>query len=483
MSRYYSVKIIRISLLLLLVVGLAVFAFAQNNAFGSTFATNTGTGALELTIDNQTFYNGVLQPTMSWSLKNLVPATDKFFNFSDVKPGDTGTTTMSIHLKNSSAYVCLDFKNLTNAENGINEPESMLDNNQQGELSNELEFFAWRDDGDNKFEVGELPLFGFGTSSQTAKVLLGSTTYALADALNGPAFPANQVKYIGITWCAGNLTVNTATAKIKCDATAMGNEAQTDSMKLDVSIRAVSSTQQPKFTCNKAPAPLEQCEIEGHKYDQTGKPLANWTMGLMKVITHNKGVDTYDLATAVTDSKGYYCLNWDGESRTPRGVPTYQSGPYNFVYHVYEKLVPGWKNVSVEKGPNFSALSVVGAGDIKKDGVYVSVQIGTQNGYIYSNAAYHVDFYNQLIKDKTKNLKKGNHGHGNDVDRNDNSNPGNSNSVSDTTDDDGLPGKAKITKIEESNIWYQKEFKNSPLSTLKTKLSQLMSKLKKNNQT
>ena len=386
---------------------LAVAVLSQNSVFGSTFATGSGTGALELTIDNQTFYNGVLQPTMSWSLKNLVPATDRFFNFSDVKPGDTGTTTMSIHLKNSPAFVCLDFKNLTDAENGINEPESLLDNNQTGELSQELEFFAWRDDGDNKFEIGELPLFG--TATQTAKVLLATTSYALSDALNGPAFAVNQVKYIGITWCAGNLAVNTATAQITCDATAMGNEAQTDSMKVDVSIRAVSSTQQPKFTCNKPPAPVDKCEIEGHKYDQTGKPLANWTMGLMKVITHNKGVDTYDLATAVTDSDGYYCLNWDGETRVARGVSTYQNGPYTFVYRIYEKLLLGWGNVSVEKGPNFSTLAVVPAVDIKKEGDYVSVQIGTQNGYIYANAAYHVDFYNQVLKDKSKTLKKAKH--------------------------------------------------------------------------
>ena len=132
-------------------------------------------------------------------------------------------------------------------------------------------------------------------------------------------------------------------------------------------------------------------------------------MGLMKVITHNKGVDTYDLATAVTDSNGYYCLNWDGETRVARGVSTYQNGPYTFVYRIYEKLLPGWGNVSVEKGPNFSTLAVVPAVDIKKEGDYVSVQIGTQNGYIYANAAYHVDFYNQVLKDKSKTLKKAKH--------------------------------------------------------------------------
>lgn len=429
-------KKIKISSVVVLTVFLAYLFLASDSMAGYTFATGSGTGALDLKIDNKTFYNGVLQPTLSWSLKNLVPSNDKFFNFSDVKPGDTGTTTMSIHLKNSSAYVCLDFKNLKDEENGINEPESELDNTNTGELSSELEFFSWYDDGDNTFEVGEKPLFG--TSTQMASVVMASTTYALSDYINGPAFPVNKTKYVGVTWCAGNLTVDLATAKITCDATAMGNEAQTDSMSVDVSIRAVSSTQQPKFTCVKPPKPVEQCEIEGHKYDQTGKPLKNWEIGLMKVIKHNNGTDIYDLATAVTDSNGYYCLNWDGEARTLRGVSTYKSGPYTFTYNVYEKLTSGWKNVSIEKGPNFSTLLVVPNSEIKKDGVYISTQIGEQNGYIYSNAAYHVDFYNQLKKDKTK-YKKGNNGHGNDQDHNDDSNPGNSNDENDNTDDDGYP--------------------------------------------
>jgi hypothetical protein len=437
MPKTYYQRGIKIALLIGGLGILLMVLFGQGANAGYTFATGSGTGALDLKINNKTFYNGALQPTLSWTLKNLVPSNDKFFNFSDVKPGDTGTTTMSIHLKNSSAYVCLDFKNLKDEENGINEPESELDNTNSGELSSEIEFFSWYDDGDNAFEVGEKPLFG--TSTQMASVIMASTTYALSDYLNGPAFPVNQTKYIGITWCAGNLTVNLATAKITCDATAMGNEAQTDSMSVDVSIRAVSSTQQPKFTCVKPPKPVEQCEIEGHKYDQSGKPLANWTMGLMKVVKHNKGTDIYDLATAVTDSNGYYCLNWDGETRTLRGVSTYKSGPYTFTYGVYEKLTTGWKNVSIEKGPNFSSLSVVPNSEIKKDGVYVSTQIGEQNGYIYANAAYHVDFYNQLEKDKTKYIKKGNNGHGNEQDRNDNSNPGHSNNVNDNTDDDGYP--------------------------------------------
>jgi hypothetical protein len=200
-----------------------------------------------------------------------------------------------------------------------------------------------------------------------------------------------------VYWCAGNLSVDIATAKFSCDGTALGNEAQTDSMSIDIAIRAVASQYQSKFSCTKPYIPpSNNCEIEGYKYDQDGKPLSGWDIGLEKFITHNKGVDTYDLATDVTDEDGYYCLKWDGESRTPRGTPTYKNGPYTFVYHVYEKLKPDWKNVSIEKGPNYYGLAVVPAQDIKKDGQYVSVSLGS--GYIINDAAYRVDFYNQKVQ-------------------------------------------------------------------------------------
>ncbi len=384
--------------LLLFVVGVLAVAWVRADAIGSTFATNSGTGGFEMKIDNKTFYNGVLQPKLSWALKNLEPWCDFFFNFFDVKPGDYGTTTMSIHIKQNPAYVCLDFKNYEEKENGRNEPEGKVDLDNEGELGEELEFFAWRDDGDNKFEVGEKPLFG--TSSQSAVQVLKGKSYPLADATTGGPYQPNQTKYIGITWCAGNLTVDVATAQISCDATAMGNEAQTDSMKLDVKLRAVSSGQQPGFTCSGHPAPPpppkpDSCEIEGHKYDKDGKPLKGWTIGLMKIIKHNKGTDVYDLATTTTDVNGYYCLNWDGEKRTPRGTPSYKNGPYTFTYHVFEKLQANWENHAVEKGTTHLDLAVVPSAQVKVDGQYVYTQIGVENGYIYANAAYHVDFYNK----------------------------------------------------------------------------------------
>lgn len=381
-----------------MVLGAVVVVEAQTT--GSTFATNTGTGGLELTIDNKTFYNGELQPQLSWDVKHLKPWSDKFFNFGDVKPGDTGTTTMSIHIKDNPAFVCLDFLNLEDKENSINEPESLVDATDEGELSQELEFFAWRDDGDNVFDIGEEPLFG--TSSQSAIAVLNGTTYALADSQHGPAYQPGEVNYIGITWCAGDLSVDLETAEITCDATAMGNEAQTDSMTLDVSIRATPSDQRPWLVCTPPhitpPAP-SPCEIEGHKYDQFGNPLSGWEIGLMKTLTHSNGTDVYDLATDVTDENGYYCLRWDGETRVARAPSKYIGGPYDFVYRVYEKLQTGWQTVSIEKGASVPELAAVPEEDIETDGVYVSVQMGVENGYIYGGAEYHIDFYNQELQE------------------------------------------------------------------------------------
>jgi hypothetical protein len=384
--------ILKIALPLLAVGALWVAWVADGAGSGYTFATGSGQGGIELKIDSVTVYNGEPQPALSWSLKNLVPGVDRFFNFDDVKPGDTGRTTVSVHVSKNPGWACLDFKNLTDAENGVNEPESALDTTPgQGELSGEIEFFSWRDDGDNVFEVGETPLFG--TTTQMATTVL-NRTYVIADSTTGAPIPKNSTRYIGMTWCAGDLSVDLATAAVSCNGQAMGNEAQTDSLSVDVQIRAVDATGHGgTFTCTPQPR-VDKCEIEGYKYDADGKPLAGWPIGLMKLITHKHGVDAYDLATTTTDQTGYYCLRWDGEQRTPRGTPTYTHGSYSFEYFVYERTLPGWVLSHIKRGPNAWSMSVVPAGQIVYSANEVRTSMGS--GYIISDAAYRIDFYNRL---------------------------------------------------------------------------------------
>jgi len=232
--------------ILLAVVGLA--ALMRGEVAGYTFAMQNG---FNLRIDSHATYNGVVQPGSTWELKNLVPGVDKFFNLTNLLPGDRGETTISFHV-NKNAWICLDFENLQQQENGRNEPELASDASggaSQGELAAYTEFFAWYDDGDGTFEIGELPIFGTSTP-QSALHLFNNTTYALADAVAGTPFLANQTRHVGITWCVGNLTVNTATASITCDGQVPDNVVQTDSFSVDIGFRA-ATTDNKKFTCKK----------------------------------------------------------------------------------------------------------------------------------------------------------------------------------------------------------------------------------------
>ena len=220
-------------------------ALVQGVDSGTTFATS----GIDLKIDSEATYNGVARPSGTWALKNLVPAVDKFFNFDDIKPGDYGENTISMHVKKSDAWLCVDFKNLQSADNGQNEPEALADGNgnADGELAAGMEFFSWVDDGDNIFEIGERPLFG--TTTQSAIQVLNNKTYSIGDINHGSSCRVNQDRYIGVYWCAGDLNVNLETAAITCDGSALGNAAQTDSMSVDVSIRAVPSGSNPSFNC------------------------------------------------------------------------------------------------------------------------------------------------------------------------------------------------------------------------------------------
>lgn len=239
--------------LLSLVVGL-LYANAQVTT-GFTYATES----IDLKVDSEASYNGGAWAPGTWNLKDLKPHIDKFWNFDDIKPGDWGENTISLHNKSKKdpIYACLTFYNLLNGENGINEPESHVDNTAgTGELTDAMEFFAWHDDGDNIFEVGEKPIFGTSTV-QSANPLLAGKTYPLYDYKNNGSIPKNTTKYFGVYWCAGDLTVNVATAAINCNGAALGNEAQTDTMKVDVQLTAVSAKDQPKFVCGgvKPPKP------------------------------------------------------------------------------------------------------------------------------------------------------------------------------------------------------------------------------------
>src|SRR3990170_2294909 len=95
----------RVLLSLAMVVAAAAVIIGATFAFFSDTETSTGNvlaaGEIDLGIDNHSYYNGVLNPGTTWrvdyDLSDDLPR--QFFNFSDVKPGDWGEDTISLHVK------------------------------------------------------------------------------------------------------------------------------------------------------------------------------------------------------------------------------------------------------------------------------------------------------------------------------------------------------------------------------------------------
>ncbi len=234
-----------------IVIAVALVATTAWYVRGVEPSTTFATKGIDLKIDSKAWYNGVKVPSASWKLKDLDPESDKFFNFDDVKPGDFGCNVISMHVQKTDAWMCLDFKNLEESENGENEPESLVDTTDGADLADGTEFFGWIDDGDGTYEPPQEKAL-FGTSTQAASEVLDEKTYVIGDSKKGGACKVNTTRYVGMCWCAGDLVVN-QNGTMSCDASTLGNEAQTDSFTLDVSIRAEPVNQKPKFICGDTP--------------------------------------------------------------------------------------------------------------------------------------------------------------------------------------------------------------------------------------
>ncbi|MFZ2621042.1 MAG: SipW-dependent-type signal peptide-containing protein [Minisyncoccia bacterium] len=249
----------------------------QNSSTGNTFAT----GIIDLKVDNESYVtnnDGVLvySPSTSWQLSSL--AGKLFFNFLDIKPGDIGEDTISLHVKNNNAWACMNIKITATPENGQTEPEDLVDptgSTNGGELQKYLYFVFWADDGDNVYEKGER-IFKKGL----AKDIFDGKNWTLSDSTGNiwssykkDPIPAESTKYIGKAWCFGKLTetpVNqdglgkTGTPSnpsgqangplvrgtgVSCNGKDVGNIVQSDGLKADVSFYVEQSRNNSEFTC------------------------------------------------------------------------------------------------------------------------------------------------------------------------------------------------------------------------------------------
>lgn len=280
----------RIILGLILIIGAGGALAGATSAFFSDTETSTGNtftaGDIDLKIDNESYYNGVLNQGTTWTLTDLT--IEKFFDFDDVKPADYGEDTISIHVETNDAYLCANVTLTSDDDNTQTEPEALDDPNglAAAELADEVNFIWWADDGDNVLESDENVI---SQGPIGALTLNSPFTVSLADSVSNIWNPGNAPGpiaggddyFIGKAWCfgaigaspitqdnsgalmspAGNNNGNGTAGEpedggITCDGSGLGNEAQTDSLTADVSFEAVQSRNNPNFVC-------EDCELTG----------------------------------------------------------------------------------------------------------------------------------------------------------------------------------------------------------------------------
>lgn len=254
-------------------IGGATFAFFNDveTSTGNVFQA----GALDLKIDNVSYYNGHPSEITSWQLDDL--ARHLFFNFDDVKPGDIGEDTISLHVNNNDAWACMSIKKTKNDDVTCTTPELLDDitcddpdpDTTDGDLAQALNFIFWADDGDNVLEQNET-IFKSGSANDLFDGAPGKS-WVLADSAqniwdgSGPlqtknADHSDRIYYIGKAWCFGALTENRVPTGegvnpmvnpgIKCDGTLVNNAAQTDMLMADVTFTAEQARNNRNFLCN-----------------------------------------------------------------------------------------------------------------------------------------------------------------------------------------------------------------------------------------
>jgi len=248
----------------------AVVAIGATGAFFSDTETSTGNtftaGAIDLTVDSEQHYNNMVctlipattgeSPVAAhyeWVGNGPYPipgsacdgtwvATDlgaqhQFFDFGDIKPGDSGENTVSIHVLNNDAWLRMIIKDVTDLDNTCTEPEQGTNgelctvgtpegsNAGLGELRENLVFTVFDDNGagDNKcnniLDNGETTIISAGTVDASGEI------WDLPTPITG-----GQTVCFGITW---NLP------------SSVGNETQTDSMGATVEFQVEQSRNNP----------------------------------------------------------------------------------------------------------------------------------------------------------------------------------------------------------------------------------------------
>ncbi len=227
------------SLMVIGVVGSAMSAGTM--AYFSDTETSTGNtftaGVIDLKVDYDGYYNKEpdRQPNAGhWELKDLTQE-ERFFNLPDIKPGDFGEGTISLHGYSNDAYAKMKIIPRANDDVSSTEPELEAGDAQEvandawdGELAQNMNLVIWHDDGDNILEESENTSTGI---IYDGKMPLPQDTIPVEMLqLDLGTLPASTTKYIGVKWNV---------------PTTVGNIIQSDKYVADVSFEIEQTRHNP----------------------------------------------------------------------------------------------------------------------------------------------------------------------------------------------------------------------------------------------
>jgi len=251
-------------------MGIAAATIGGTIAYFSDTETSIGNtfeaGKFNLKVDNSCQYNGnecvcgdgcywegTEDPCFcAWEEKDM--EGELFFSLDDVKPGDHGESTISLHVDDNDAWLCAQIANLKNYDNGCENPEATVDQTcgdpgeTEGELQNYLRFTVWRDNGEGEFSCNNI--LNEGEQILVENQLSQEIVWPIADSSNGTPLIGDETHCIGVSW---NLPLAT------------NNIVQTDSMVGDVRFTAVQARHMEEFSCTEMFT--EVCDGIDNDYD------------------------------------------------------------------------------------------------------------------------------------------------------------------------------------------------------------------------
>lgn len=269
----------------------AAVAIGATTAYFSDTETSTGNtftaGSIDLKIDFDGYYNKPADGNPnagSWDEKDLEEGVDKFFDFEDLKPGDYGEGTISLHVYSNDAWGRMILTDVKDTGNTCVDPETEESSDADcygqtvgatepdGELRENLIFYGWLDEGitpgfqgkdrdqgegDNIWQDNEPIMIEPGTIDEAGEThefwdalalyrasieSLCTDTDPDGDGQTGDPYGACQgiardgrlvgstTYYLGLAWDVPYTT---------------GNEAQTDSLSATVKFEAVQHRNNP----------------------------------------------------------------------------------------------------------------------------------------------------------------------------------------------------------------------------------------------